>query len=128
MNKVKPETVTADDSSRAWLKAYPKGIDWHQHFEPQPLFRIIDDARARFGARPAGDVPAGILEGRIEDHDHGEIAGVVGWVRGELDRWRYPGRDRQGSGKILRLDPGYGIAMDPQRQLAVADIRSDEVG
>ncbi len=40
------------DRSYAWLHNYPKGVDWHQSFEAQPLWQLIDDAVSRHGDRP----------------------------------------------------------------------------
>ncbi len=36
-----------------WLKSYPKQIDWFQRFDPAPLPSFLDEAAARFPARPA---------------------------------------------------------------------------
>lgn len=34
--------------SHPWLLAYPKNIDWHQSFAPQPVFELLDEAARRF--------------------------------------------------------------------------------
>ncbi len=31
-----------------WLKTYPEGVDYHQNFEPRPLYDLLDDAVAKF--------------------------------------------------------------------------------
>ena len=36
-----------------WLRSYPKQIDWFQPFNPAPLPSFLDQAEARFPARPA---------------------------------------------------------------------------
>ena len=36
-----------------WLRSYPKQIDWFQRFTPAPLPSFLDQAVARFPARPA---------------------------------------------------------------------------
>ena len=36
-----------------WLKSYPADVDWFQQFTPAPLPSLLDNAAARFGARPA---------------------------------------------------------------------------
>ena len=53
MTEAKPVPATADAAVHVWLSAYPKGVDWHQRFEPQPLYRLVDDARTAYGGRPA---------------------------------------------------------------------------
>jgi long-chain acyl-CoA synthetase len=35
----------------AWLRNYPKGVDWHQRFEPKPLFTLLDGSIARYPSR-----------------------------------------------------------------------------
>ncbi|HJU31714.1 MAG TPA: long-chain fatty acid--CoA ligase [Hyphomicrobiaceae bacterium] len=35
-----------------WLDHYPKGVDWHQPFAPAPLYQLLDDAAAKYAARP----------------------------------------------------------------------------
>jgi long-chain acyl-CoA synthetase len=46
-------TAVAADRDYLWLGSYPKGVDWHQRFDAQPLYRLIDAAGARWGGRPA---------------------------------------------------------------------------
>lgn len=53
MTEARPVSAAADGSSYVWLGAYPKNVDWHQAFPPQPLFKLVDDARAQFSSRPA---------------------------------------------------------------------------
>ncbi|MGE0628238.1 MAG: long-chain fatty acid--CoA ligase [Hyphomicrobiaceae bacterium] len=31
-----------------WIRAYPEGVDWHQSFEPQPLWVLLDRAVADY--------------------------------------------------------------------------------
>jgi long-chain acyl-CoA synthetase len=47
MSSAAPAAVTYQ-----WLRAYPKGVDWHQTFAPAPLFRLLDEAVDKWGARP----------------------------------------------------------------------------
>ncbi len=35
-----------------WLNRYPKSVDWHQRFEPAPVYGLLDASVARHGARP----------------------------------------------------------------------------
>ena len=35
-----------------WLNSYPKGVDWGQKFAPTPLYQLLDDAVAKYAARP----------------------------------------------------------------------------
>jgi long-chain acyl-CoA synthetase len=42
-------------ASWPWLKSYPAGIDWRTEFKPRPLYRLLDDAAARFGDKPCID-------------------------------------------------------------------------
>jgi long-chain acyl-CoA synthetase len=35
-----------------WLNRYPKTVDWHQRFEPAPVYSLLDASVARFGDRP----------------------------------------------------------------------------
>src|SRR5215468_4711927 len=49
-----PAVTAASGTAEAyqWLRAYPKGIDWNQVLTPVPLFQLLDEAVARYGARP----------------------------------------------------------------------------
>src|SRR5687768_12487452 len=38
-----------------WLARYPAHVDWHQRFEPAPVYKLLDDAVARFGERSCTD-------------------------------------------------------------------------
>lgn len=38
-----------------WEKSYPENVDWHAPLPTGPLHRLLDDAVARFGNRPAID-------------------------------------------------------------------------
>ena len=42
-------------ASWPWLKSYPPGIDWRTEFKPRPLYRLLDDAAARYGGKPCID-------------------------------------------------------------------------
>jgi long-chain acyl-CoA synthetase len=42
-------------SERPWLKSYPPDITWDAQIETAPVFKLIDDAAARYAARPAID-------------------------------------------------------------------------
>jgi long-chain acyl-CoA synthetase len=35
-----------------WLNRYPEGVDWHQRFLPAPLYQLLDEAAAKYAARP----------------------------------------------------------------------------
>jgi long-chain acyl-CoA synthetase len=35
-----------------WLTRYPKGVDWHQKLTPAPLYELMDQSAAQYGARP----------------------------------------------------------------------------
>ena len=34
-----------------WLAHYPKNVQWNQAFEPAPVYRLLDDTAAKFGAK-----------------------------------------------------------------------------
>src|SRR5262245_32232786 len=38
-----------------WLRSYPPGLDWHAKLQPRPLYRLLDEAAARFGPKPCID-------------------------------------------------------------------------
>ncbi|MEZ5833494.1 MAG: long-chain fatty acid--CoA ligase [Dongiaceae bacterium] len=38
-----------------WLKSYPSRIDWRTELKPRPLYHLLDDAAARYGARSCID-------------------------------------------------------------------------
>jgi len=42
----------ADPTEHAWIRSYPKDVDWHMPLEPAPLFQILDEAVARSADRP----------------------------------------------------------------------------
>ncbi len=44
--------ATRQPGSYQWLAHYPKGVDWHQSFTPAPLYQLLDDGAAKYGARP----------------------------------------------------------------------------
>src|SRR5262249_52463337 len=39
-------------STYQWLNRYPEGVDWHQRFAPAPLHQLLDEAAAKYAARP----------------------------------------------------------------------------
>ncbi|MCB1520307.1 MAG: long-chain fatty acid--CoA ligase [Hyphomicrobiaceae bacterium] len=47
------EHGTPGSSNPAWLRSYPGNVDWRQHFEPQPLYTLIDRAAANYGTNTA---------------------------------------------------------------------------
>jgi long-chain acyl-CoA synthetase len=63
----------------AWLRCYPKDVDWYQTFEPQPLFRLIDVAASAWPTRPAAN-----FLGRISTY--ADIHTSVDRVAGALQR------------------------------------------
>ena len=34
-----------------WLDCYPPGVDWHRHYEPAPLYKLLDDAVTGHGTQ-----------------------------------------------------------------------------
>lgn len=42
----------ASQPAMPWLDHYPRGVDWHMPLKVAPLYRLIDDAVARFGHLP----------------------------------------------------------------------------
>jgi long-chain acyl-CoA synthetase len=42
-------------AAHPWLSRYPTHVDWHQHFEPAPAYKLLDDAVTRFGERHCTD-------------------------------------------------------------------------
>ena len=45
----------AQGAAHPWEKSYPENVDWHAPLPTGPLHRLMDDAVARFGDRPAVD-------------------------------------------------------------------------
>ena len=45
----------AQVSAHPWEKSYPDNVDWNAPLPKAPLQRLLDDAVARFGDRPAID-------------------------------------------------------------------------
>src|SRR5688572_32511067 len=41
--------ANASQPAMAWLDHYPRGVDWHMPLKVAPLYRLLDDAVARFG-------------------------------------------------------------------------------
>ena len=44
-----------------WLTRYPQGVDWHQKITPAPLYKLLDDAAAKYGTRPCTNFLGKIL-------------------------------------------------------------------
>lgn len=42
----------SDRDAHAWIKSYPRGVDWHMPLEGTPLFHLMDEAAARHADRP----------------------------------------------------------------------------
>ena len=42
-------------TDHSWLKSYPEGVDWNMPIPAKPLFKLLDDAVARFPQRPCID-------------------------------------------------------------------------
>lgn len=59
-----------DPTEHAWIRSYPKDVDWHMPLEPAPLFQILDEAVAR-----SADRPCTIFMGRTLSY--GEIGALV---------------------------------------------------
>ena len=57
-------------TDHSWLKSYPEGVDWDMPIPAKPLFRLLDDAVARFPQRPCID-----FLGRI--YTYGELDVLV---------------------------------------------------
>ncbi len=47
--------MSPDASRHPWLNSYPAGLAWDTVIEPQPLWRLLDDAVAAYAALPAID-------------------------------------------------------------------------
>ena len=45
----------AQDGIHPWERSYPADVDWHAPIPSAPLYRLLDDAVARYGDRPAID-------------------------------------------------------------------------
>jgi long-chain acyl-CoA synthetase len=43
---------TGHGADYAWLKSYPRDVNWFQELNPRPLQVLLDDAASRFGKRP----------------------------------------------------------------------------
>ena len=62
-----------------WLNRYPEGVDWHQRFAPVPLHQLLDEAVARYAARPCTNFLGKVLS-------YGEIARQVDRAAAGLQR------------------------------------------
>ncbi len=67
------------DRPQPWLCSYPTGVDWHQTYPPRPLFALLDDASAAYGARPCTS-----FEGRTLTY--AEISALVNEAAAGLQR------------------------------------------
>jgi long-chain acyl-CoA synthetase len=47
-----PAPANASQPAMPWLNHYPPGVDWHMPLKVAPLYRLLDDAVARFGDLP----------------------------------------------------------------------------
>lgn len=47
-----PAPANASQPGMPWLNHYPRGVDWHMPLKVAPLYRLLDDAVARFGDLP----------------------------------------------------------------------------
>jgi long-chain acyl-CoA synthetase len=62
-----------------WLNRYPEGVDWHQRFAPTPLQQLLDEAVAKYAARPCTNFLGKVLS-------YGEIARQVNQAAAGLQR------------------------------------------
>jgi len=62
-----------------WLNRYPEGVDWHQRFAPAPLHQLLDEAVAKYAARPCTNFLGKVLS-------YGEIARQVDRAAAGLQR------------------------------------------
>jgi long-chain acyl-CoA synthetase len=62
-----------------WLNRYPEGVDWHQRFAPAPLQQLLDEAVAKYAARPCTNFLGKVLS-------YGEIARQVNQAAAGLQR------------------------------------------
>jgi long-chain acyl-CoA synthetase len=62
-----------------WLNRYPEGVDWHQRFAPAPLHQLLDEAAAKYAARPCTNFLGRVLS-------YGEIARQVDRAAAGLQR------------------------------------------
>jgi long-chain acyl-CoA synthetase len=44
-----------------WLNRYPKTVDWHRRFTPQPVYALLDASATRYGDRPCTNFYGGRL-------------------------------------------------------------------
>src|SRR5262249_49080007 len=70
---------TQEPAPHPWLSAYPKGIEWQQTFTPVPLYRLLDEAVARYPSRPCTQFLARTLT-------YGEIGRAVDCAAAGLQR------------------------------------------
>ena len=47
--------ASKEAATRPWLRSYPPGLDWDAKLQPRPLYRLLDEAAARFGPKPCID-------------------------------------------------------------------------
>ena len=53
-----------------WVARYPPGVDWHSDMPVRPVYALLDDAAARFAARP-------FLDFLGKRYSYGDTAGLV---------------------------------------------------
>ena len=92
-----------------WLKSYPKQIDWFQHFDPAPLPSFLDEAAARFPARPAtGFFGKTLSYAELQDAVSRATKGLQGLGRREGDARRDSLPELPGLHRLLLCDPEGG--------------------
>jgi long-chain acyl-CoA synthetase len=50
--EARTDAVRQKPAPYPWLIRYPRAVDWHQRFEPAPVYALLDDSVARFAGRP----------------------------------------------------------------------------
>ncbi len=88
------------DPLHPWLDHYPDGVDWHAPIPAAPLHRLMQDAGARFGPRPAFD-----FLGRRTTW--AEAAATASRIAAGFQRLRYAKGDRVGL--LLPNCPAYPL-------------------
>ena len=88
------------DPLHPWLDHYPDGVDWHAPVPAAPLHRLMQDAGARFGPRPAFD-----FLGRRTTW--AEAAGTASRIAAGFQRLGYAKGDRVGL--LLPNCPAYPL-------------------
>ena len=60
-------TADAGHPSYRWLSHYPKDVDWNLRIEPAPLYKLFEDAAAKYGPRPCTNFLGKVLSYRDID-------------------------------------------------------------